>query len=285
MKILKLRPEDKEWFEWLDPFGFLERLKLPHYFAFVACLGKEDYDLPAGLLIGSKTHDQITIEWLCVGHEYRGNEIGGELLTFLFERADEIGIKKIGVRFVSRDDMEDVEKNAKEYFEDFSFLNMEELPGEWNIPLSKLLSDPFFKSDREDLPRSFALSEIDEEEFGKMFGNFQGDDKGFRLYDIFKAPLQYDRDVSSVIIENGEIRGLFLMERINSTCYPIFLYAESAKEEEALITCAAKGAERTMPEDGNIYLIANDKIVGERIVKRFPDEHIKSRRLAAEVDS
>ena len=82
MKILRLTQQEYSFFDWLDPFGFLERMALPNYFAFTASVDSEEegFDRPAGLMICSVESDLFIVEWICVDTELRGSGIACEML-------------------------------------------------------------------------------------------------------------------------------------------------------------------------------------------------------------
>ena len=284
MQIYRLRQQEKELFDWLDPFGFLDRLVIPNYFSLAACVkGEDGGDVPAGILVGSISSSRITIEWMCVAPELRGQGIGDGLLDKVFEIANSKGFEEVAVRFLNDSDIGKVEENAVDYFTNQMFWEDEYHPGEWDIFSSSISEYPYFQEGGKN-PEVVSLDEIDYNHVLKAIDTLGTKEDAMSLYDITKCNAKYDKKLSAGIFREDKLCGLLLCLSTEYTCYPVFLYAENEKDCKAMLRKASKNAERLLPEDGNIRIIAADDAAGDLAETIFPNEMIRSEILVAEAD-
>ncbi len=303
MTILRLRPQERELFDWLDPFGYLDRLELPHYFALAALAdygeadeedAEEDADtaqveapdasgyrpgeLPAGLMVCSVEPARLVIEWLCVEPQMQGRGIGAELLEKACFLALQIGREEVAARFVDAPETGRICRAAESYFAECLFEKSEELPGEWDIDARRLRDIPFFLQDPGKFPKAEALGTLSGGRARAAIEELQEEKGTFRMCALDPNPLYYDADISSVLLDHGEACGLFLAIRTGDTVYPVMLYAESEREEAGLLLQAAEGMRETVP-GGTIYLMPRERKVGKKLAEYFPKERMESHVL------
>lgn len=283
MRILRLRPEEKEYFEWLDPFGMLNRLSLPHYFALVAVTEKEKRQAdPAGLLIASLKKDRIIIEWICVDPEQRYQGIGTALTEKVLSLAASQDMPEVAVRFHDEDEMEQLNEDALFFFAEY-FHREEPLPGEWCKESGKLLKEEFFTEDTGRYPKAKKLSETRSKDLREAIGELWADKEAHRLSDAPGGEELYDPELSAVLTDEGKICGMFLLQRVGDTVYPVFLYAESDQEAKALFLSAGKAAEETLSPDTEVRLIAEDRKCAKFAKEIFKEEGKSSYLLTMDV--
>lgn len=282
MQIYRLRNEEKSYFDWMDPYGFLSRLALPHYFALAACVkGEDGGDVPSGLLVASIEEERIIIEWMCVAPEIREQGVGDALLDKVFEIARENNFTQVGAGFIDDPDLKEAEEAASEYFRERGFWEDEDRPGEWNIAVDQLGINSYFKDDKQSIPEAKTLSEFSSGEVRNAIKTLGTSDKASRLFDptIFNA--DYDLKLSSVLIADDEPCGLFLIVRADDICYPVFMYAESEREKKALILASAKAAQKELLPGSVICLIAADDETADLAGSVFPEEKTESLLMLA----
>ena len=285
MQIYRLRNEEKRYFDWMDPYGFLSRLALPHYFALAACVrGEDGGDVPSGLLVGSIEEERIIVEWICVAPEIREQGVGDALLDKVFEIARENNFSQVGAGFIDDPDLKKAEEAALEYFRERGFWEDEDRPGEWNILVEQLGVTPYFKEDKQSFPATKTLSELSAGEVRNAIKTLGASDKASRLFDLTKCTADYDLKLSTVLIADDEPCGLFLVIRADDICYPVFMYAESEREKKALILKAAKAARKELPSESVICLIAADDETADLAESLFPNEKTESVLLLADVE-
>ena len=285
MQIYRLRQEEKELFDWLDPFNFMDRMAIPNYFTLAACVKDEDGgDVPAGVLVGNVGSNRITVEWMCVAPELRGQGIGDGLLDKLFETAGKKNISEVAVRFIDDSDVRKVEENVVDYFTGQMFWTDEDHPGEWDIFVNKLKDNPYFQDDRSKYPDAVSLDAVKHSDVVKAISVLGGKNDAISLFDMEAFSAAYDPKLSVALFSDDEPCGLLLSIRSNDTCYPVFFYAETERERKAMLLKAAECVQREMPEDGNIRIIAADDLAAEIADSIFPDEMIRSEILVAETD-
>ncbi len=162
--IWRLRPQEYDLFDWLDPFGFLERVALPDHFALAATVKDEsgEGDSPAGLLVAAVAAEHIIIEWICVAPEYRGQGIGDELILKIMEMAKKDCQREVAALFLETPELLPYLQETEDYFIWQGFLTKREAFGEWDIDLDTYLSHPLFRPSRTRPPRAKPLCEMGE---------------------------------------------------------------------------------------------------------------------------
>ena len=286
MRILRLRPQERRYFDWLDPFRRLDRLVLPHYFALVGVTGIEgkNDESPSALLVASMEDDRLVVEWLCVDPAQRYEGLGGEMLDKLFELAKKQGLSKVAVRILEKDELSELNTESELYFAEQCFDSEELLPGEWSAEMFKLLKGSFFKKNASDYPMAKTIREVSAGLLKDAIGKLWDDDKAWRLSDVPGEPGIYDPDLSSALVDEDEICGLFLVQRVGDICYPSFMYAESEQEFLALVLRSAGAAREVMSPDEEIRLIARSEECAAMAAKIFPGGKHESKMLVADLD-
>ncbi|MBO5552356.1 MAG: GNAT family N-acetyltransferase, partial [Lachnospiraceae bacterium] len=158
MKIMKLEREEEEYFGWLDPYGFLERLSLPDHFAFVSAEENGEADTPTGL-VAACVRDSIIIEWLCVDTAHRGRGTGSALIGHLKELAEKNGIG-LSARLTYAPDMTETMDNGAEFLMASGFVPTGDFCREWMTDLHTVFSMDYFRQDLKGLKETGAADGI-----------------------------------------------------------------------------------------------------------------------------
>ncbi|HAU99651.1 MAG TPA: hypothetical protein DCW47_00455 [Lachnospiraceae bacterium] len=283
--VLRIRSEELNLFDGLDPFGFLERLELPDHFA-LGCIrsDEEKGDSVVGLLTASASPERLTIEWLCTDPEYRGTGVADELIKKMEKIARNNGIGEVAALFTGDIDLKEIERDSESYFRFLGYDKEKELYGEWEKEIGSFLNHHFFKNASPKHVTAKPLEAVGEETAGKAISHFGKVSGSIRLFDILSCPGDYDYKVSSILFENERPTGLFLVQSAGNTFYPVFLYTKDAVEALALFKCSMEGAETRRPE-GNVRVISSDSRVTEFMEKLFPGERISTRLLIRDMES
>ena len=263
MKVLRLRKEETYYFAWLDPFDYLDRLSLPHYFALAGLekTGKED--VPTALLVASMSGNNLVIEWLCVDPDKRQQGYGSAMVQELFSIAKRGGIGQVSLRVREEDEMTALWENAADFFGGMFFDREEELPGELRAELFPLSGSAYFQEAGENVKRLKAGEEIrpirecKAAVLKEAIHTLWNKEEAFRLYEIACNPGEYDKELSMALLRKDRICGLILFHSTENACYPAFFYAESDADKKMLLRAALDAAADQLEGDTEIRFISD----------------------------
>ncbi len=277
--VLRIRSKEINLFEGLDPFGFLERLALPDRFALGNIRRDEkNGDSVAGLLTAFASRERITIEWLCTDPEFRGQGVADELVEKAEKIAKDNGIGELAALFPGDIDLKEIEGESESYFRFLGFDREEELYGEWEKETSSFLNHFLFKTAVPKHVKAKPLEAVERAMVYEVISRFGREPGAISLYDIISCPGNYDYKVSSILFENEEPTGLFLVQRARDTFYPVFIHTKNAADAMALFICSLNSAE-ALGHKGSIRVISSDIRVTRFMEKLFPGERIPVRLL------
>ncbi len=256
MNIFRLTKEDANLFARLDPYGWLSLLECPGAFA-LGCL-QEETEAPqpdAGLLIASATKSDITIHWLAVGKAAEGMAIGGALLKRMFETAASAGIPRLGVMMAPLYEKETFSAGSESFFAERFFTDRAVLPGVWQGTLFQLMQSKAFQNLPAKLPEAVPLSKYPYNIQADMIRQLLDLDGHLNSFDITAGPAAYDPQLSYVIQDEGEAWGGLIVRRLSESLLPVYFYADSMPEAQALALGAAKKAVSLFGEEMSVDII------------------------------
>ena len=289
MKIVRVKKNDAEFFEDLDPFELLSLLENPTAFALGAIFAEEtggpERDISiAGLLVGTVTEEMLTIDWVAVEEEFRGQGIGEELLLTAFRMADAGDVPQIGAVFSSELSQEGLIKQATAYFTDRLFEEEQEIPGNIRITLGELEKAKLLKADPSKLPKPRALSSltpVQVKETVKALFSLPGAEY---LYAPEFGKTLISPEESFLFLDGEEPFGALLVEKGEEWMMPVLYYAESEQESTALILSSVHAGLAAGGKDQDIFLKVRKKESAAAFRRLLPEVPF-SRMLTAELAS
>ncbi len=256
MNFFRLTTKDAHLFERLDPYGWLSLLKCPGAFA-LGCMQEEDEaPLPdAGLLIAPATKRDITIHWLAVGEAAEGLGIGSELLKRMFESAVSAGIPRLNVMIAPSYEKENFSAKAESFFEERFFTDKAVLPGIWQGTLFQLMQGKAFQNLPANLPEAVQLSKYPANIRYDMIRQLLDLDGHMNSFDITAGDDSYDPQLSYVILDEEKVWGGLIVRRLSESLLPVYFYADSMPEAQALAICAVNKAISFFGKDMSVDII------------------------------
>ncbi len=234
MIILKVREEEKKYFEDFDPYGLLNRLELPYYFALAAVSDDSDGNShPIGLLVASVKKERVIIEWIYVSFRHRKQGIGRELLNYVIDKSKGC----VSAHLLFHDTMFMTPDNVDLFLEKCGFTGDKMLCGEWNVGIKEIISSPIIlKYSNKVKARTLKSLDTPTRNYAvaKLYGE-EGDESPFEIREVGK---RYDPDISTVVIENDKYPGMLLASKIGNVVYPFFFFAHRKNDALGLFVSA-----------------------------------------------
>ena len=271
MRYIKIKPEQTKFYSWLDPFGYLDHITLPGYFAIGQIEDDEEIEyLISGLMICVCTEDAIVIEWLCIDPDYESKERGEGFLLKAYEIAVSMDKPKLCALMSADMELGNVCNNSKSFFTERLFEKEEAMIGEWNALLSDVAKSKWLFGPGK-LPETKSLGEVKKSSLSSFFENIPEDGDAYPAslmgeIDIKKA----DRRLSRVIVDDDEVCGILLIQKAEDGLWPVFLYSESENETKALIKGAYEEASAKLPADTDVWVRTRFEAVGNILEKVVP---------------
>lgn len=284
MRYVKVKHEQAKYFSWLDPFGYLDHITLPGYFAIGQLEEDEDItNMVSGLMICVCAEDAIVIEWLCVDPGRKSMGRGEGLLLQAYEIANDLDKRRLCVLMSSHMELGSVCNNAKSFFEERLFEKEESLIGEWNVVLDSLGRSEWLSRTGK-LPETRSVRDVPP---GVLFSFLNSIPEYGEAY---KASLMGEVDLrtiepslSRVIMDGEEVCGMLLVQKAEDGLWPLFLYVESDNETKALIRDSYKAAHRSFAADTDVWVRIRSKEVGELLESLVPKKITNRYLLVANV--
>lgn len=303
MKILRLTKNQAGLFADMDPLMMLEKLEFPGYFALGVIesdthMGEE---VPAGLMLCSLLEDRLIIEWLYVAADFRGQGIGENLLTTVFEMATKSNLKKV-CAYVNQEYGRELLCTGEEgYFTDRLFTTELELAGEWFTDLYTLASQPFLENKPETgdyklIPFDKLLSvQMQEARDVLLFA-----DNEYVLYPIAGKSHFYDPEISLLVYNKQEICGGILVQNVSVECenivggkivketknvlYPVLFLAKTEEVGELLLYYAFQTILQKYPKDMEFRIMLRNEDLPGLLGKLFPMQQTRNKFLVADME-
>lgn len=231
IEFVHILRDDWLHFKELDPLDRLELISLPGAFAIGAVDLSIENAPDVGLMVVLQEGNRYVLEWLCVDPEHRRLEVGGALLTMLFDMALSRGFKEVAVRVTS-----ELKMDVEEYFRGHLFEKEEKAPDFFRVSIVD-----FFRSGKH-LKAAHSGNYEPVKELGAPMRNKVMDyacscSERFSLYDGQMRWEYINGDISFAALDkNGNVSGVFLCMTLGINCYPLLLAAKNPAVEQNLIT-------------------------------------------------
>ena len=236
MKIAVILSEHLKFFEELDPFGFLERGTFPDRVCIGAVVENEEAecDDPAGLLVLKLQVDYITVEWIYVKEEYRMQGIGGALMEYAFNVSEDVGFDKLRLYLNEMPGRPKYCPYEIEFLNDYCFVPVSELNGEFSTTVKKLLKHPVVGASADKNKKTVAAAELSDSQ-KQAFRKYvdKKDSTGF-LYDKSYVMKFADKNISRVVQGKEGVSGAILVQNNGENLYVTGLSFEGRSDELAL---------------------------------------------------
>lgn len=292
IKIVSISKDEKAYFTSLDPLFLMDRMDLGGCLALAAIEEDKPGDIakPAGIMIFSEGRDSYCINWLYVSQEYRLAGVGNLLINKLFELSKARGFLRLEAYFNLVPDREKVWQEQDKYFAERLFTKRKDMPGEWHSCIGDL--DDSFQPIKISDKGVVVLSSLAEKERFRALTQLNKMEHQLALFGIKGFETNFDTDISMVLIEDGLIRGGFLLQTLSVTgaeienriIIPVFLAGAGKRPTVAMIKKSVQAAAKKYPKDTKIQVICHTKVMSEFLDKLMPDCHIEAFKLWASVD-
>lgn len=282
MKLTRLTDEYLDFFAAMDPLYFLERAALPGHICIGATVEDEagEKDIPAGLMI-LDMNEGVTVEWICVAPERRKEGIGGALMRQAFEMAADAGESCLYLYTNEDYDRGQVTAGEEDFLEEYDFEKEEDYPGEWVLNVL-MLSDrtKAFKGGS-----TLALEEVDSAARREINTYMLNNKKAAVLCAPQGERLPADPDISRVMYEGKQIKGVLLARHTGGTVFVTGFMAGDKSTGKALIADTLKAVKAKYGSKQQIRVIKRTKKHLELLIELSEDGPIAAHRYSADVEN
>ena len=284
-RIVRIRKQDIEFFEELDPFERLSLLEVPGCFALAALAPNEEgLELPVGLMVGLLDEKGMSIIWLGVNAELQGSGVGEQLILKAFDMADTVDLSQIDVLISSEYTTQKVPGFGINFFQDRLFEEEKPLPPEFIGVLGELKGLEYFDKDINKLPKPTALSTMTTNQVKKILTQLDKNEDAVRLCDIGGEKESLDLSTSFVFIDGEEVYGALLIKKIGDCLLPVCFLAESDKERAALILNSIAAAESKFGPEALVQIFPRTGALNEFLKQFFSGKRTMGKILTASVE-
>ncbi len=274
MKIVSISKEKASYFKAVAPQSVLGLLSFPGFGALGAI---EDRGCVGIIVFSKKSDDYLTIEWLYVDEEYRGEGFGALLIEKVFSVGKSLGAKYVRARIPYDEVFEDMQL----YLLEWGFNWVKTIPGEIEITVKNLYKTSFAKKAvvmREGIPSVQTLSGISNKDFAEGIKSLKEDGKPL-LFDIEKNREYLDPDISTVSSVKGKINGMILFKREENIIYPVATWVKNSDMRIAtnLFATVLKNGVKHIGADDIIKFYAgteNDFFFMKRVIPEIEETSI-----------
>jgi hypothetical protein len=261
MKIVKIRQDQFDKCEHLDQLGLLERAYLPGYTVY-ACVEENggDEDRPCAMLMFFIRNKTLTIEWLYVESERRGEKCADLLLSTAFEMQETGQIKRLAAYLPEVYGRRFICPWEEPFLSDYFGGTEVSLMGEWNSTLMALGQHPkCLLPERKEEISFLAFSDLSAERTKEVLSAFLGMDEGSMLYSVHELTRDFDRNTSFAAFDGAEgknsLCGGLLTHFAGETLYIVCLFGSRSKICTGLWTRFVKAALQQYPGRMRVAMI------------------------------
>ena len=268
-RYIRLEIKDIDAFSSLDPYEKLRLLNLSNGFAVGVLKVSGEALYPAGLLCGLLLADTVSIEWVAVEKELRGNGIGEELILKAFSIAEAYNALYVTAIFPAEYEKEKSLAGAASFFGERLFVNKQKVCADIECSLTDVERSAWGKAllkKKDELKQVQKLSEFDTNDIFGALGRISNATYSTNL-DLIRG--QIDTDISFVYKPDKAVEGAFLVQRGSDTLFPVYLYSHSDEITEALICAAISETGKKYGRDQMIFITARQEETGELIRKAY----------------
>ena len=129
------------------------------------------------------------------------------------------------------------------------------LPGIWQGTLFQLMQGKAFQNPPANLPEAVPLSNYPYSVQADMIRQLLDLDGHMNSFDITAGPGAYDPQLSYVILDEGNAWGGLIVRRLSESLLPVYFYADSMPEAQALALGAVKKAVSIFGEEMSADII------------------------------
>ena len=281
--INRLKKSDLEYFASMDPNGLLDKISIPGTAAFGASTKGPEGDVPSGLMILSEVYGRFAIEWLYVDPEEKYKGIGEALLLRAFECADRLGYEQLSA-IISEGNLKAGEMDAAtDYLEDRLFCTQEPFFGEYILSAEDIKSSPLLKKDLSIYPDLCSLEQAGDAVLQKLMDMSAGG-KLCCLYPIRGMAKFFDERCSSVLVDDGEVYGAFILQNTGDAYVSVLSFAEDEKSKEILLVRSMNEIARTSGSGAELQIMCPDRTLSDLLEKHFPGNKSQTVLLTADLE-
>ncbi len=250
IRIFRILPQDVDAFRIFDPLDRLDLSALPGTVVLGAMNMEDENDPdPAGVLIATEQEDRYLLEWLAVSPDYRGQEVGGELIDSVFTASENAALP-----FFSVCCTREIRNNGDGYFNSCWFEKEEETGHAYRLPLKALFNAKNLPKNKEDTA-AIALKDLRTTERDLVWEYLEHAKHLHLLCSRPLPPKDADQELSCVWLEDNEIHGALLILSVENRHYPVLAAMDSVNELDALAAfCIDRAIELQLDEDELIVL-------------------------------
>ena len=270
MKLVLIDDDNRDYFKSFVPPEFASFLVREDMTAIGLVKERKLGAVPLGVMVLSlQLMDTLTVEWIYVDPENRGQSYSQELLDYAFTVAKEEGLTKVvaKVRVPVDEGGDKLVEVQKSWLMDQGFVPASKPLVDWFFypeecaKFIKTQPDPNLKSLR-DIPS--ALVRAEQEQVAKEFGG--------RVAELL------DMNVSSAYVENNRVVGKLTIAKFDETYIPLELESEYDGSEgkrvrQLLMSASIKKMAEASGEEGILQVICNEKSTLSEIIKFFELEN------------
>lgn len=257
MEVLKIRPDQKEFFSHLDPYGFMSVSGLPGAFALGAVeKDDDDNDIPVGLCIFRLISGALRIEWIAVDENYQMEGIGDELCYSVVETARQIGLSRVEAAFYENPGRGDLCEGEREYFIDKGFEKDGGKCSYAKLDLSEIKKLPFFENSK-GVKKLIPISKMPSVDIKKLADELPAKKHFGTMSAMENIMPAIDKDFSFVIQSSDGTAGGILVYSSEGVLTPVALGADDDVLISALLYTALDAASKS-DEHSQVLVISSD---------------------------
>lgn len=259
ISFVHITPKDWLHFKELDPLDRLELMTLPGAFAIGAMDESEEEAVGVGLMVVLQEKDRYVLEWLCVDEDHRRLEIGGALLTMLFDMALEKGHEKVAVRITS-----ELKSDVDRYFFEHFFEDEEKAPDMFRVKVTDFLQNgKLIKPATHGVCNQ--VGSLGHSGKNQIWDYISGCGEKFSLYEGQMNWEYVDEELSFASFDkNKKVDGVFICMTRGRNCYPLLLAAEDPAIEQDLISYSIEALQQSEKQGFMLSILCRSRDMSEQ---------------------
>ena len=283
MEIIKLKPDQMEFFSHLDPFDFASISVLPGAFALGAVEQDEDgNDIPAGLCVFRKTTDSLRIEWIAVANDYQMQGIGDELCYSVVTLAKDMGVPRVEAAFYENPGRDEICEGEREYFMDRDFDRDGGDVCYAMVTLSEIRNLPYFNGSR-GVKKLTSLSKMTSAEIKTMTAELEGKKHYGAICPIADGVDSISKELSYSIPSASGTGGGLLVFAEGGVIAPVAMGANDDVLVPSLLYTALEASD-IFDEKTNVIIMPGDTIWNQMMETILVEHVIRGRLLVYDVN-